>query len=350
MTAGNAKKKKHILPLILLLLLVFIAGAAYLWYSGLNRAYTSKTEAVTVSVEIPEESTAGDIASILEKDGIIRSSRNFKWFSRLHGYDSKYRAGKFSLSSAMTAEEIAEALTDPQMTSFTVPEGYSIVQIAALLEENGLADANAFLALTKSPEIEKDYDFLQTDEPVMNPMEGFLFPDTYSVNSGVSEEDILRMMLDRFADVYQAELEKKGADPGKFSTREVVTVASMIEKEALADEERARMASVINNRLAKDMTLGMDSTVHYIFNDYSTLDLTMDQINSDSPYNTYRFPGLPPGPICSPGASSLAAVLHPENTKYLFYVLSTAHDGTHVFSETDEDFQKNVDAYYASLE
>lgn len=254
----------------------------------------------------------------------------------MQGTDRKLQTGRYVLSPRYSLPQILEKLSqgDTSWVTFTVPEGYNLRQIAALLATQGLATEEDFWeAATKG---DFSYPFLAGAPPGKNRLEGFLFPDTYCVAPGTSAEKIINLFLRRFAEVYAvyaARAEEAGLTP-----LEVVTLASLVEKEAKCDAERPLVAAVFRNRLQRQMPLESCATVQYLL-DKPKERLTRANLALPSLYNTYLHPGLPPGPIASPGKASLEAVLSPAPVPYLYFVARS--DGTHIFSKT---FQEHLAA------
>ena len=193
-----------------------------------------------------------------------------------------------------------------------------------------------------------DYSFLDDSVQGESRLEGFLFPDTYSVPKGSNEKFIINEMLKRFDEIYTPDMRKKAKKMG-YTDREIVTVASIIERETVLDDERAKVASVIYNRLDKNMKLQMCSCVQFLLGKQKHF-LDENDISIESPYNTYIYEGLPPGPIACPGKASLEAALNPAKTDYIYFVVSDKGDGSMKFSKDYDEFLKNKEDYYASVE
>ncbi len=345
--------------LIILIIVVCVLGGAALYANHYMstidepaQASDDGTEAAYVDFTVESGMTTSDIAQSLEENGIITDAAKFKIFTRRSGFDGLYQAGTYALSPTMKPSEIAEILKEGKTSkiSFVITEGMRILDIEAVLDEAGLVSKDEFEKLLAEGGYEKDYDFLSTVSQdaidAGNRYEGFLFPATYEVTPGTSGDEIIRMMLDRFDEAYTDEM-KARADELGLTTSEVVTVASIIEKEAKLESDRPLVSSVIYNRLEEGMTLGMCSTVNYLLNKYDSL--TYKDTATESPYNTYINYGLPAGPICSPGDSALQAALYPADTDYLYFVLSTKGDGSNAFSSDYEQFLTDKEAYYDSI-
>lgn len=331
--------KKKILIAVICVAVIIVAGAVF-YITGLGKALDSN-DTQTVSVIISSGSSTGQIGQILEEEGIISSADKFKIWSRIKGYDSRYKAGTYTLSPSMDFQEIADIIVSGKVTTvnFTIPEGYTIYQTASAIAAKGLGDYDTLVSLIEAGDFE--YDFLKDAQNNKNKLEGYLFPNTYTVDEGMNEEQIIKVMLDQF----EKQPYKVYAESGSsHSLNDIITVASIIERECKVDEERPLVASVIYNRLAKGMPLQMCSTVQYVLGKQKEV-LTYADTRIESPYNTYTNTGLPPGPICSPGLAAIKAALNPADTDYLYFVLSEKLDGTSNFSSDYAQFEKDKAAY-----
>jgi len=298
--------------------------------------------------------TAAQIADRLEQEGLITDADLFRLYIRHEGIDARLEAGEFELSPGMTIPEIAQALLQARAREVvvTIPEGLRAEEVAELLEQAEVTDGDAFLALVRSGDLSSvglsGYDFL-TDRPEGASLEGYLFPDTYRFPVNAQPAEILRIFLDNFDRRVTPELRQEAAARG-LSLYTVLTLASIVERETALPEERPIVASVYFNRLAKGMHLNADPTVQYAMGyqpdtgQWWKSPVTLEEYRSViSPYNTYLNPGLPPGPICSPGLSAIEAVIRPADTDYLYFVATG--DGGHVFARTLEEHQANIKRY-----
>lgn len=332
---------------LVLLIAVIIAGAGYKYIHGIGEPLDSSSQE-KISVDIPSGSGTAAIGRILEEDGVIKSARQFKIKSRMDKNDGKYRTGVYELSPSMDMDEIMHILMDGSQNTlrFMVPEGYTLKQIADKFAETGNGTAEDFLNETQNG----DFDFEYNDQMVDGEKryEGFLYPDTYEIYKNESAHGIIQRMLTRFEQVYDAAADEATVDTSKYSVFDLVTVASLIEREVKLDEERPLVASVIYNRLNKNMKLQMCSTVQYALGTPKARLMNSD-LKIDSPYNTYQNAGLPAGPIASPGQASISAALHPADTDYLYFVLTSAGSGKHNFASTGDDFSSYREDYLASL-
>lgn len=331
--------KKMIIIAVICIAVVAAAGVLF-YIGGLGKALDSENTQ-TVNVTIPSGSGTIQIGQQLEANSIIGSADKFKLWSRIKGYDSQYKAGTYALSPSMDFQTIADIIVGGKVNTvnFTIPEGYTIYQTARAIADSGLGDYDTFVSLIEAADF--DYDFLNGAQNNKNKLEGYLFPNTYTVDEGMSEEQIIKVMLDEFE---KQPLKVYHESDNSHSLNEIITIASIIERECKVDEERPLVASVIYNRLEKGMPLQMCSTVQYVLGKQKEV-LTYADTRIESPYNTYTNPGLPPGPICSPGLAAVQAALHPADTDYLYFVLSEKLDGTSNFSSDYAQFERDKAAY-----
>ena len=277
------------------------------------------------------------VALQLQRFGLIQSPLKFRLFARLSGAHRKIKAGEYQLYGTMTPRQLLNTLVEGKVLLYrvTIPEGYTLHQIARTVAEAGFGDAEAFYRLATDPSVARD------ENVDAQTLEGYLFPDTYYFPKGFSQAKIINAMVRRFATAFKPEWHKRAGALG-LSVHQVVTLASIIEKETGVPEERPLIASVFRNRLRKGMRLETDPTVIYGITDFDG-NLTRKHLRTMTPYNTYLIKGLPPGPIASPGRAALEAALYPADTDYLFFV--ARRDGTHQFSSTLAEHQKAVRKY-----
>ena len=293
-----------------------------------------------VMITIPEGASLNDISTILKDEKIITYPGLFKLRVKLgNGY--MFQMGGHLVDGSMSYNAILEKLTGTpdivfdQSVKVLIPEGYEIRQIAETFEKMGLADSEAFIKETEKGEF--DYWFINEIERRENRLEGYLFPATYEIMPGESEHEIIERMLKAFQDRVVPIYEQSNTE---CTLDEIVTMASLVEREAANDSERGTVASVFYNRLKKDMTLSSCASVQYIIKERKPI-LSNSDVKIKSPYNTYINKGLPPGPIASPGENSFKAALDPDDTDYLFFVARL--DGReNVFSKTDTEHLENV--------
>ncbi len=273
----------------------------------------------------------------LKSEGKIKNTFIIKAYTKLKGMDLEIIPGQYTLSKDMSTKEIIELLqsvSDENYINFTIPEGFTIDDIAEKLAKEGICTSEDFIKAVNEYPLPS---YIKENSEKRYNLEGFLFPDTYKLEKGIEPEAIVKTLLNRFDEVWNEIITNLSIKVNNDDIEKVITVASMIEKEARVDEERATIASVIYNRINEDMTLSIDATVLYAYG-YHKDKLYYKDLEIDSPYNTYLYKGLPIGPISNPGAPSIIAALKPENTDYLFYVLES--DNKHYFTNNDEDFMK----------
>lgn len=328
---------------LLLLGVVLVVGLAWTCHWVNTRlGPVDPGAAETVVVNIPSGAGTGEVAQILYEHGLIADPTVFRWYVRYRGLDAEIRSGEYALSPAMRAEEILTYLVEGRVRvgRITVPEGLTVAMIADLLDANGVVEREAFLAAATAAAARNPY--LPDDRDDMaQPMEGYLFPATYEYTSGTDAEDLVDAMFRRFQQVWTPELTRRAAEMG-LSIHEVVTLAAIVETEAQVPAERPTIAGVYLNRLAIGMPLQADPTVYYAADVPRTQELTWEHLRFDSPYNTYVYPGLPPGPIAAPGEEAIRAVLYPERHDYYYFVAKADGSGEHYFGRTLAEHEENV--------
>lgn len=332
------KKKKTRMPIIIIavvLALLIILGAPYIK----ELVSTTSVEGEIVTIEIPMGASTEDIGKILKENGLIKSVTVFKVRAKLSDNGSRMNYGTFNLNDGMCIPDIIDALAGTYYTRptvmFTVPEGFSVQQIASRAEALGICSKADFLAALND---DYSYGFLK-DVPYVEGvdyrLQGFLYPETYEFYLDATAHEIIDRMLLQF------EKETSGIKiPKGKSLYDVVTVASMLEREALLDSEMSRIAGVIQNRIDKGMRLQVDATVQYAVTkgEYNIKRVTYDDLEIDSPYNTYKKSGLPIGPISSVSVTGIKAAINPEKHEYLYYHTDTEkNDGSHIFTKTYEE-------------
>lgn len=331
------KNKLNVYIMIYYIILALIS--CHLYYISMMAPVNPKTEVVDVYVLIKKGDTVEEVAKKLKSSGLIQSVNFMKIYSKLKNYDKKIQAGKYKFNNRMGLEQILNDLkkgnTVNETIRFTIPEGFTLEEIAEELSKKGLVNKSDFLEAAKAGKF--DYDFLKTLEKQTS-LEGYLFPDTYEVFLSSSEKDIIEKMLDRFDYIFKDTFIKRANELG-LTVHEVVILASIIEKEAKLSDERPVIASVFLNRLNKGMKLQSCATVQYALGERKEVLLIKD-LEIDSPYNTYKYSGLPPGPISNPGLDSIKAVLYPAKTDYLFF--SAKGDGSHYFGRTYSEHLHNI--------
>lgn len=315
--------------LIIALFIVMLLFISSCWYYINRQMQPFRPGAPAVELEIPAGASTAAIAAILVDKGVIANGFMFRLVAAFSGLDRQLKSGHYTISPGLSLPEVLQLLVEGQVQEleFTVPEGFTLKQIAELLQQKGLVQAEEFWQAAAA---EYDFEFLTDLPPGPERLEGFLYPDTYRVTPGIPARQIFLMMLERFNQVYQ-EVYTDNEVSQKYNTREIVTLASIIEREARLDEERPLVASVFLNRLNLGMRLQSCATVEYLLPEPKPI-LSEEDLQIDSPYNTYRVEGLPPGPIANPGKKSLLAALNPAQSDYLYFVAKP--DGSHHFSRT----------------
>lgn len=329
--------------------LIFSGWQGWSWWSWVSSAPAAETTTDTednssaVQITIPSGTSSQQIGRDLEAAGIIRSSTAWKLWARwLMFQDSQgeFKAGTYQLSPTDPLSEVAETIWKGEVMelSYTIPEGWSLQQMAEYFEQQGFFSAEEFLE-TVAFIPEDDYPWLPSGLPSI---EGYLYPDTYLVVAEqITPEGVMRQMLTQFEQVALPVYQQQQAQTD-LSLHEWVTLASIVEKEAVIADERGIISGVFHNRLDRGIPLAADPTVEYALGIRQTVDqpLTFKQVETPSPYNTYLNAGLPPTPIASPGVPSLEATLNPEETEYLYFM--ARYDGTHIFSRTEAEHQAAI--------
>lgn len=337
------KKKKNplfTLAIYLLVILVILGGGILLYYNSLLKPVDSNGEKKIL--EIPKGYTVKNVAKLLEKEGIIKEDFAFQIAVRLDHKQNQLQSGRYLLSSSMAMNEIINRITNGQVIDdsikVTIPEGYELKMIAEKIEKSGLTTKEKFIKAAQNTE-QYDYPFLESlpkDKNRKYLLEGYLFPDTYKFSKDTTEQEIIDTMLNRFNEVFKEEYYKRAEQLG-MTVDDIVTMASLIEREAKHDNERALISGVYYKRLDMGMKLQCDATIQYALGKQKKR-LFYSDLEIDSSYNTYKHAGLPVGPISSVGEASIKAALYPEDTDYIYYVAK--EDGSHVFSRTLEEHNK----------
>lgn len=288
-------------------------------------------------VNIPRGTSLTRIAQVLETEGVITNQYKFLAVAKLYTAGRPIQAGEYKLNTSLLPLEVLDILKEGKTLFYpvTIPEGYTIKQIAMLLASLNLIEEERFLNLTS------DTGMIKSVGVEADSLEGYLFPDTYYFDKTMSEEAIIKKMVSRFWEIFDIILQNRTKELN-FSYHEIVTLASIIEKETGSEEERKFVSAVYHNRLKRKGLLQSDPTVIYAIKDFDG-NLTRKDLKLDSPYNTYRYPGLPPGPIANPGKASLVAALYPAEVDYLYFV--SKNDGTHEFSSNLKQHNAAVRKY-----
>ena len=317
-----------------LLLVVVALGAVYLVYSALTGEAEPPEPA---SIEVVKGDTLSSVAEKLEKAGVIPSAFMFKMEARVGGYGTEIKTGEYTFARGLESEEILQKLTAGEATptlAITIPEGLSLKESAREVAGQSGVSATEFEEAARRT----DYGYGFLEEPEIKSTEGFLFPKQYEFEEGTTAPRIVTRMLEQYLMETQTLDISSAKERLNLTEYELVTVASLIEKEAAGPKERPLVASVIYNRIRRDMPLQIDASIHYAL-DKQGEELSLADLKVDSPYNTYETTGLPPGPICSPGRGSLEAAMKPAETGYLYYVLKASGE-EHFFTGNYDEFLK----------
>ena len=328
----------------LFLLLVVVAilaalGVAVVLYQRTNQPFKGY-EAAEQFVTIEPGSGTRSIGQLLIRAGVIRDDATFRAALWRSGRARALQAGEFRFDRPMTPAEVIDKIAsgDVYNRRITFPEGLNIQEMARLYEQQGFGKAAAFIEAARDPNAVRSIDPAATD------LEGYLFPETYSVPRDTTAAKLVGLMVGRFKQVFTPEMQQ-GAQALELTPREVVTLAALVEKETAQPSERPIVAAVYLNRLKIGMAMQADPTVIYALQRAGRYNgnIRRDDLSFDSPYNTYRYPGLPPGPIASPGQASLQAAVSPAKVDYLYFV--SRNDGSHVFARTLVEHNENVRQY-----
>ncbi len=329
---------------ILWILAIFIAGTV-IWYF-LSLRPVDAADDVRRNVNIPAGSSVASIAGILQEKGIIRSARAFTLYVRLHGSQGSLQAGDFVLQPSQSVPEVIETLRTgfSEEISLTIPEGYTVKDIDALLAEKELLRPGEFLACAQECDL-TGFGFLPAGVALAKrggKVEGYLFPDTYFVvRDGFTAQAFLSRLLETFR---KRVIDGLGAEIGasKRTLNDVIAMASLVEEETRTRDERPVVAGILWKRFDAGQGLGVDAAVRYVL-DKPTAAITVADLDVDSPYNLRKFRGLPPGPIANPGISSIVATLQPKDSPYWYYL--HGNDGVIRYAETNDEHNKNRALY-----
>ena len=339
-TGSNWRRVLLGLGILLLLLMVPAGMVGFSWWK-LQRAYQGY-EGGEKLVGVKSGSGASQILQLLEDEGVIADAKLARSYLIYFMQDPKLQAGEYRFAGPLSTPEVLRKLVrgDVVTRSATLIEGLTLEETADQLARDGFGRRQAFLDLMRSPELIADLD------PDAQDLEGYLFPETYRFAQGTSEREIVAALVKTFRNRFEGRVRPLLArDPAGRSARQVVTLASIVEKEAQVESERPVIAAVYRNRLDRGIGLAADPTVIFALKRLGRWNgnIRRDDLRVDSPYNTYRYAGLPPGPIASPGLASLVAAAQPADVPYIYFV--SRNDGTHVFSETLTEHNRNVEQW-----
>ena len=301
-------------------------------------------EDFTAPIEITEDDDIAAIADKLHEAGIVRYPFLFRLYAKFSNAEEKINPGSYEVKGTMDYRALVSAMRSTSsyraVVSVTIPEGFTVEQILLRLSDHGVNTYENLLDVCENYDFE--YSFLEGLPAGKNRLEGYLFPDTYNFYVNENPVSAINKLLANFNRKMTQSLRDK-IDQSGYSMREILTIASLIEKEAANNDERGKISSVIHNRLnSKNLRLlQIDATIQYVLPERKGL-LTREDTLIESPYNTYKYEGLPPGPICNPGIASIKAALNPDDTKFYYYALT--EEGVHAFSRTAEEHQKVIEA------
>ena len=333
------KALRYILILAIVGVLIIGGGLGALYLVPNTFAQDDGTQVLVIE----KGQTGTEIADMLYERGLIRSTQGFKLWLYLSGTNDKLQTGHYQIPNKVTVRELISLLQEGHVESIrvTIPEGYTVGDIAIVLEKNQIMKAKDFLAEAKTY---VPYPYMKGTKPATYPVEGFLFPSTYEIPVGATPRDVIQMMADEM-NRYLTPAVKKQIQAQHMSIHDFVTLASIVERESLFDADRPTIAGVFKKRLAHGIPLQSDATISYVLG-YAKEDVTIGDTQLQSPYNTYVSKGLPPGPIANPGKKSLDAVLYSENTDYLYFVADK--EGHNHFSKTYEEHLAAVNKIYGA--
>ena len=331
------------LALAFIFLVVFIVGGAVfvamLTWVRMTEPYKGYTDP-ELFVQIPQGAGTTQIADALVQAGIVKDQWTFRGALLWTRTSRLLKAGEYRFDRPLTAIEVVERIArgDVYTRRLTIPEGLTIVEMAKLYESHGFGQASQFIDAARDASHVRDLD------PQAPDLEGYLFPETYALARTMPASRLVAMMVNRFRSVFNEDLRRQAKEQG-LTIRQVVTLASLIEKETGHADERPLVAAVYRNRVKIGMGMQADPTIIYALEKAGRWDgnIHKQDLALDSPYNTYKYPGLPPGPIASPGKASLEAALAPADVPYLYFV--SRNDGTHVFARTLDEHNRNVQKY-----
>ena len=330
---------RRILLIVIAVLVVAGAGAAVWVLVGAEKPYKGY-EGAEQFVDIPPGAGPALIGRRLTESGVVRDRISFRVALARSGQARRLQAGEYRFDQPMSAREVIDKLARGEvfLRPITFPEGLTIQQMAQIYERDAGGKRADFIAAASNVALIRDVD------PVATDLEGYLFPNTYSLPRRTTAEQLVQRMVTAFRDALTEDIVQRAAARG-WTVRQLITLASLVEKETAKPEERPLVAAVYTNRLRLGMGMQCDPTVIYALERAGkyTGNLTRENLQFDSPYNTYRYAGLPPGPIAAPGRASIEAASAPADVPYVYFV--SRNDGSHVFSETLDEHNRNVFEY-----
>ncbi len=326
------KNNKKIVNVTTIIVIMIIIITIWQCFKIVDTPLKIKDEEI---IEVAEGDSFYGVLNKLSEEDKIKNEFLVKLYLKIRGIKPEVLAGTYKLDKSMTLDEIITLLSNDSTIGkiyITIPEGYTIDDIATELEENNICSSEDFINSVKNYDLPA---YVSNNPNKRYNLEGFLFPDTYSFNENENADFVVKTMINRFEEVWQELVQSLNLSIADDEIEKIVNVASIIEKEAVVDSERSLISSVIYNRIAIEMPLQIDATVIYSYG-YHIEKMYEKYLEIDSPYNTYMYYGLPIGPISNPGRASLMAALKPEKTDYLYYLLESEY--THYFTDNYDDF------------
>ena len=326
------KKSKGILTFFVVLLILII-GTIFMYTKTINHPLKSNKESIIV--EVKEGEGFYTLLNELKEKDLIKNELFIKLYLKLNRVNPKVTKGTYTVKTDITLSKLLETLQTESAVKVVIPEGYTVVQIADILQKDKLFSKEEFLKAVNNYPLP---DYIKKDNKRRYALEGFLFPDTYLFPKRSTPNEVIKTMLDKFQSVMKEVESETGVTVPTDEIDEVVTKASLIEKEARTEKDRPLISSVIDNRIEKNMPLQIDATVIYALGKHVDKVL-YKHLEVESPYNTYKNKGLPVGPIANPGKPSLIAALEPAKTDYIYYLLNPK-TGEHYFTNSYSEFEK----------
>ena len=327
-----------------LIIVIVLVGGATGWYFFHGASAAGSNPGKTYYFKVTSGESVSQMASDLKSQGIIKSPTIFKYYAKFKSLDSKFIAGEHQLSGSMSIKEVALALTSKasvdQENVITIIEGWKISDMADYLSNQGIVKKADFLATAKTAKWKSQYDFLADAKG--STLEGYLFPDTYRIFKNATADDIVKKMLDNFDHKITAQM-RQYIKSQKKSLFEIVTMASILEREAKSATDKKMVSDIFWKRITAGIALGSDATVNYVTGKSEMRPSTQDLAN-DSLYNTYKYRGLPPGPINNPGLDAITAAIYPTKNPY-YYFINDLKTGQIYYGKTYDEHLQNVRKY-----
>lgn len=327
------KKSKGKLIIICVLIAIILGSIVFMYANTVNNPLKSSNDKIVIKIDKGEGFYT--LLNDLKEKGLIKNEAFIKLYLKINKVNPKLVEGTYTINSDISLKDFIKELETEKVVNVVIPEGYTIDQMGDLFEEKGLFTKKAFLEAVKNYKLPS---YIKNNKDIRYPLEGFLYPDTYSFKIGVTPNEVIKTMNDEFLNVFKEVEKETGVTVPDDKIYSIVTKASLIEKEARTEKDRPLISSVIDNRLQKGMPLQIDATVIYALGKHVDKVL-YKHLEINSPYNTYKVKSLPVGPIASPGKASLIAALKPAKTEYLYYLLDPKK-GEHYFTNSYLDFEK----------